>query len=281
MYEELFDIKEAGAQLPLGSTETIECPFCRNDWEAQGRPSIWAPTKSMSVTRATAGILYLCHRATCTKGRGGGIVSDTLTKKHLTQQKVEWTPKICRHPMTFVSDDVYGEMVAPYHISKELMQLQEFKWLPTENRLYMPTFNAQGYTIGGTAKTRLKGLKPKVIQYRHNNVPMIHYPKGQPTVDVPLILVEDVLSALRLASAGLRAAALLGTNIGPRDLDYLTKNEREIILMLDGDASQKAVNYKRNLSTYFDTFIVVPLPYGKDPKDLTDKELKEYFNDGE
>ena len=276
MDEALLDVKEAGSSLFLDEQKTIVCPFCLDDWKAQGNPTLWKPYSSMSITRAPAGILYICHRATCSRGNKGGIVSDTLTKANRTAKKNTFTAKHCEHSMSFVPEEVLSNYLAKYYINKQTALRQEFRYLPTERRIYMPTFDRRGYTIGGTAKTLVKGLKPKTIQYRHNDVPMIHFPKGQDSfTDGPLILVEDTLSAVRLVVAGYRAAALLGTHITDDMLRALANDERDIILMLDGDASQKAIQYKRQFSIFFGNFSVVLLSNLPDAKELTERQLED------
>jgi len=276
MNEALFDIKEKGIALYLNEQSSIICPFCEQDWVSQGKPVSWKPYKSMSISRVPAGILYVCHRATCSQGNKGGLVSDTLGYKRPGKPK-QFEPKLCTHTMEFIPDGIYKRILANYYIDKDTALIQGFRYIPSEQRLYMPIFSKEGYTIGGVAKTLVKGLKPKTILYRHNNVPMLHYPKEQ-TEEGPLILVEDILSAVRLKVAGYRAAALQGTHISQNMLKLLIKNERSIVLMLDGDASAKAIAYKKKFSNYFLNFSVVLLSNLPDAKELTEEQLRKLFN---
>ena len=262
--EERLTIKEAGASLSLEEQGSLLCPFCQKG--------------QMAISRKPAGIVYFCYRVSCVEGNKGGLVGDSLTRANSKPKAKVFEPKICLDPMIRVPMDIYKTMVEPYYISEDEMKRQEFKWLPYKDRLYMPVFNGNGYTIGGVAKTPYKGLKPKTLLYRHNDVPMLHYPKGQLDEDVPLILVEDIISSVRLVTAGYRSAALLGTHISPAMLSHLVKEEPRVILMLDGDASAKAVSMKLKYAGLFKNFDVVVLSNrdgSDDPKDLTDKILEE------
>ena len=271
MGEAHLTIKEAGSDLVWDENKNILCPFCVEDYNAQGKPSNWKPYESLSIGRKPAGIIYYCHRATCTRGNKGGLVSDTLTRKGRQPKKDKFVVKECIHPMERLTGHVYKEMVEPFYISLEEAEKQGFKWLSTENRLYMPTYNKSGYVIGGTAKTIVKKLKPKSIQYRHANVSMIHYPKQREQDYV--ILVEDTLSAVRLVVAGYPAAALLGTNITDEMLKQLIEQEKNVTLALDGDASMKSINYKKKIGMFFKNFRLVLLS-NRDMKELTDEELE-------
>lgn len=87
-----------------------------------------------------------------------------------------------------------------------------------------------------------------------------------------LILVEDILSATKVAQVA-PAAALLGTTLSKADCLYLKSiGVRDVILILDPDAISTAIRIKHRVGGLFRNFYVVPVV--KDPKAYTTDELK-------
>lgn len=261
------EIKELGTGLAIDETITVDCLFCNKDWEDGGRPIHWSPEKSLSITRIPAGYLYHCFRASCTKG--SGIVGDMLRMP--AHRKKEFISKVLDRPLSNVPHCVCGKMLGTYNLTYQDVEDQEIKYDRQAERIYMPVFDYRGYTIGGVAKTIHKGLKPKTILYRHNDVAMLHFPKPVTHFNI-LVLVEDIISTIKVNKIA-PCAALLGTNLNVAIPTLLDIGVEYITLMLDGDASLKAISYKRQYENLFKGFEVVLLPNGKDPKDLSTSKL--------
>lgn len=64
-------------------------------------------------------------------------------------------------------------------------------------------------------------------------------------------LVEDQISALKLAARGIRAVALLGTNITLEALSEIQKQADSIVIALDADATAKAFILARKYGSAF------------------------------
>lgn len=255
-------ISEQGKYLQIHESLRIHCPFCGDKSE-----------KSMSITRRGTGYLYICYRATCDKRGIVGAIPHNAELAELRKKKKK-EPKYCASTMEAIPLLIFQKMLEPYQITLEDCARQRFKWAREHERLYMPTFNRMGYEIGGSAKVCAKGKQPKVIQYYHSDVPMLHYPLDQ-ELSSSIVLVEDTISSVKVSKVAF-CAALLGSSITAMILGQLLKDgTTNIILMLDEDACNKAIKIKRKVGSLFNNFDIVRLPKGKDPKDLSTENLKE------
>jgi len=263
-------ILDAGSNLCLDEVITTTCPFCMQDWLSAGKPATWAPSKSLSVKRVTAGLVYICFRATCSS-KPGLLASGPVRLRHSTK---EFIPKRYTGDLETLSEEVWERYIRQYDIPYEYVLQQGWKFAPAEQRIYKLLYNYEGYPIGEEVKSVIKGVKPKTILYRHVDSPMLHYPLGQPR-EGPLILVEDIMSATKISLVS-RAAALIGTNITKPMVHQLLRNgDNNVILMLDPDAVQKAVTLKRRWQHLFGNFSVKLLSKEEgDPKDLDLETIK-------
>lgn len=93
-----------------------------------------------------------------------------------------------------------------------------------------------------------------------------------------VFVVEDQLSALRLAQEGTTAVALLGTTFNhERALEVAhVADGKPIYLSLDRDATHKAVEYVKQFR-YAGNFQLRPLT-GPDIKDMTTDELQAWLD---
>ncbi len=97
--------------------------------------------------------------------------------------------------------------------------------------------------------------------------------------DRTLILVEGFVDVWGLAMQGVHnVVAAMGTDITPNQRDLLSKYAENVIIMLDADKAGRAgaVRVNKMLDKVVST-TVVDLPDGKDPKDFTYEDVKEYL----
>lgn len=93
-----------------------------------------------------------------------------------------------------------------------------------------------------------------------------------------VILVEDVLSALRVSALGWDALALCGTELHPEAANFiLTEGYKRAIVFLDGDnptVQMKTRTIAKKLSWLSTTIIET----GQDPKNYPDSQLAEILD---
>lgn len=279
-------VQEAG-ELEIDDTLTIVCPFCEEDWKRQGRPAVWRPSRSLAITRNTEGLLYHCYRATCARGNPGGFISarpasslDYITKK----PKKKKQPKPFKWGTNPLSNEQFDFFKYKYGLTGPEIEEQGFKWAPEIERVVMPVMDIRGYEYAVNARWYVEladwsNAETKAILYFDNvDVPRMHFPaRAGYSTSKPLYLVEDIISAIKVSRYA-QCAALLGTNVGPDIITHLAEiGFQDIRIMLDPDATGKAIAVKRKYNLYFRNLSVVVLSK-KDPKDLSEGELLEVLN---
>ena len=94
-----------------------------------------------------------------------------------------------------------------------------------------------------------------------------------------LILVEGFVDVWGLAMQGVyNVVAAMGTSITPIQRDLLCKYAENVIILLDADqAGREGAERVNKMLDGFVNTTVVELPNGKDPKDFTYEDVKEYL----
>ena len=238
-----------------GQSTRIICPRCKSD------------ERSMVVSCDNNLLRYKCFRATCNNSSGivGGV------RRQTSNRTKQFVPKVLAEPTIGLTKDVAEWLKDSYEL--ENLHKQGVVYLPLSHRIYMPVYNWIGGTIGGVAKYILKGIKPKTVLYRHQDVPMVHFPKDtvQHPEDAPLVICEDILSSIKVQYIA-PACAILGTHLTDGMAEVLYNTGRDIIFMLDPDAVDKAVHMSKRYRALFKSKVVVP---SADPKDTLFVDLGE------
>mgnify|MGYP001594537898 CR=1 FL=1 len=255
--EKYHRIKEEGKSLLVGEHKYIICPFCQAEHE-----------KKCCITRKELGYLFHCFRASCGKSGVVGEYYKSPVKDHFPSDRYKryegFLLKIPKH--------LWEERIGKYGINYAQTKFQGVKYAPDENRIYLPVFNYLGYQIGETLKAVEADQQPKNLSYRWTDVPLIHFPIGQRTSRT-LVLVEDILSAMKVAQTH-TCAALMGTHLSAAGFEMLKRNTIEtIVMMLDGDALMASYKIANKYGS-FAKFKIINTPEGKDPKDLSNEQIK-------
>jgi hypothetical protein len=254
-------IKELGKDLQVGETIRTTCPYCEAKHE-----------NSFAITRKPGVLLYYCHRATCGKHGligsmaevGSGGMSSETRKSKIRRYDGELTPTPELWRRTFAER---------YGISSEELDRQGIRYSPSMQRIYFPIYDYRGFQIGENLRSIHASQKPKTLIYPWTEKALIHFPLNQ-RLDERLVLCEDQVSSIKVAKVT-AGAALLGANLKGlhliRDIGI-----KKITLMMDGDNAGRIATAKlsNQLSPFFEVKAVY-LPKGKDPKDLSIKQLKE------
>jgi hypothetical protein len=145
--------------------------------------------------------------------------------------------------------------------------------------IYAPRGTTRGHTLrlpwGGTElgdKKAIAGVKSLTFQSEVG--PLMSW-YGPSTEQLPTILVEDQMSAIKISARLVRSVALLGTNLNTDKVAELQRYTRRVILALDADATSKAFDLARTWQHAFDYFRVVILT--KDVKDMSHTEISYAF----
>ena len=166
------------------------------------------------------------------------------------------------------------------------------------HRIVVPVWRPRRDFGTGLVEWMLAGWQARFIgEHMPANEPKYLSAAGMPTSqlwyglpqalgsDGPIVIVEGVTDVWRLRAGGL---ALLGSELPSRHQMMLLQHyfsHRPIVVMLDGEAREKAIDIERMLrctrmvSTGDRRVIRVDLPHGQDPATLTRGELWATIND--
>jgi hypothetical protein len=218
--------------------------------------------------------VWHCHAALHGKGgRVAGVFSRQLPKPPASFPPIdlpEWSPLGAK-----ASEYLSLRGISPSVAAKlALVEAQDDKLL---GRILVPYFAGDGRCIWWTARSYSKHLAPKP-KYIGAPVDRPLYMVRSLVPDGPLdqhawVIVEGPFDAIAAALAGVNAISVGGTRMTNRQRRQLfSLTPRDIIVMLDGDASAKAVTLARQLRHIAPTRFVTLSP-GQDPGNMAKEDL--------
>lgn len=219
-------------------------------------------------------ILFYCFRANCSaKGKINYIL--------MIDEIVSYRHNILNHDK---ENNTYYEL--PKYFVSPLSNIECFKYLSRYNLLNFYTNNSdrirycpKEHRCVFILKDYEGVIKGAVGRYLGNSSDMGRWRIYQRLSGIlyvlennsqNLVLVEDCVSASYLIQSNINSAAILGTNLPDDSIQYLLRYDK-LYLMLDDDATNKAIQIQKQLSVYKPTFII---PIKTDPKYLSSDELK-------
>jgi hypothetical protein len=236
--------------MPPETTFTTLCPICHGGQSGE---------KKLSVTRVHNGALYICMRASCSGFRGFVAIGEQGSRDVQRNPSparpfnlaTEWT-----EGRAFMFWKSYDGLRAAH---AEDIRRWGVRW--TNEAIVYECRGFRGELLGHVSRTPGKVVRT----YRAKDggdMYAVYYPDGSQDVD-RLVLVEDCVSAMCVASHGFTGVALLGTNVPPAVDGHIRENESRVLAWLDPDAELKSLEI---VNRYPGAKAVIGLP--RDPKDL-------------
>ena len=259
-YKELLDLKELAGE--LGENETTNVHHCKH-----GRNN-----DRCYVTNTGEAYLFYCHH--CHKA--GKLRNKLATYKKHTAPPKDKLPKSFLMPSTLEKDVRLWPIEARMWPQKASLTADMIKevgmgWDERTGRVCLPV-SFEGQYRGYVAR-RIRGDGPKYLA-RRNDVNKFIYAKH--AIDNGhVVLVEDILSCIKLYFCGINAVALQGTSIDDSLLNYITENYSEFDVWLDNDNPQVKMNQvkvARRLELFGECRIIKT---DKDPKEYSREEIEE------
>ena len=248
--------------LQHGETRQGNCPSC-------GKNKFY-------VTRKTDGLAYICHRASCpTQGFVGDRYAESIPPFKPKTTMAEFTGEL--YPIDSLDIDYFWQR---FHIDLDLDDLKTTGDSRYAFPLIGPDDRLRGHVIRRASWTGKEQPPirddygesfPKALTYIHPDVPRCGWYHSMNEQSV--VMVEDCVSAMRIAQLGVTAVALLGTTLSPKVLGEILrwKNGKHYILALDPDAQDKARKIQRDYGPAFRGGLHVA-ELKCDPKDYTEDE---------
>lgn len=204
----------------------IMCPKCDG-----GRSS----EESLSVRQVDGGVLtkLSCWRASCSWYAYVGTAGVKLETKAVKPANVY------RDPLSMLDDAMLTRLGVDYGLKPVIMFTHGWRQAENTTTLVMPIRDAYGRERGHL--TRTFDTPKRCYTFKATSLPWLDW--WLVDEHAPVVVVEDTLSACRLAGCGLNAVALLGTSMTTEQAQEIAEvaDVRPIHLALDNDAFGKAI----------------------------------------
>jgi len=216
--------------LEVGQEGRFVCPACGGGSTKE---------RSLSIRKEITGSRAMCYRDSCKARyfiRASGTVRDAVVKPKPRRKLERWDGKALPAP-----PDWWELEALPPNLHFNMTE---------DSRIIIPIFDRQGGRRGDCVrqlKPYNKALPKALSLYEEGYDGMSWY---RPTTKcLEMCVVEDAISAIRLACNGVVGVALLGTGLNAVRLRELRAEGLPINLALDADATLSAVRMARKFSS--------------------------------
>lgn len=251
-------VPEYHSGLPVGQHNGLYCPDCES------------PDNALSLNVGAGGIAWLCHRASCgSKGVSGAMRGAAGALASMEPPK----DNSYKHE----SRNLAPEDVKWFRDKFGIMQVIQFK-RATPGRYLLPVWAADGTRRGWISRhwadsPYAEGLPktdaPKTLHYMDKpgieGISFYRRAGGARDENWPLVIVEDIISAIKTHEVGFETVALCGTGFNQTRVREISSVSRRIVIALDADATGLAFAHARKWGQAFDYCRVAVLE--KDLKD--------------
>jgi hypothetical protein len=276
------DIELEASNLDIDQTNSgLLCPFCLGGQSGE---------RTFSITRTADGLLFNCYRSSCDSGRGFIPTAGHLVPAALPKER-EAKPYLG----TF---EELTDVDRSYFVSRFDVQPQYQLGLGVNSDGYYvqavlaPNGMHRGYAVrygcwSGTPECRrgMRSTGPKTSVFMNSPdaptqswylpIPYEHSLRVMGANHV--VLVEDCISAMKVAQAGYTGVALLGVGLDANKVrEIAMQKPTEVMIALDADATDIAFKMARQWGLAFPKTRVIVLEH--DLKDMSRGEVKELLH---
>lgn len=278
-------VKLEAAELSIGDTmRGLVCPACHGGQSGEA---------TFTVTRQDHGIVYNCYRSTCDNGRGFVVTSGALVPP-----KPDRRPDDGLRPYTGEFRPIDDRDRAYFERRFGLTSIPEFSIGVNQLDEYVftvrdPMARVRGYLIRTKPWKLPNGdIDFEMPRYRYDNTYgkskslLLMHQRG-PTQSwymplhsytgstrEPIVIVEDHLSAMKVAQAGFIGVANIGTFIDEDKVrEIAMERPNVVVIAFDKDASSTAIKMARRWGLAFPAVRVALLE--RDIKDTDPNDVRE------
>jgi len=258
------EVSLLGADIPVGSTCRFVCPKCAG---GQSKEVCFA------ISQSVPGRLhFICFRAKCS-WRG------TISAGQVVGNRIELPfDKKLRH-FTRPVEELNAIQTQWYRDKFGLSPDDGVAWCDSLGMYAYKVFGPEGQLRGWQLRDFRPGCQVKASNYLHRDEPFISWYYPDKPIIGGVIVVEDIPSARKVASCGIAACALLGTNLDfERAYEIAEQCENFVILALDRGTLPKCIEYRQRYETLWGSVEIWQLD--EDLKYVTRKRINEALYDG-
>lgn len=243
-----------------------KCPLCEKT------------TTGFVVIPDKKGYLLYCHNC----GQKKWLPRSGFSPKAI-KQILQSPPKAIQSECVLPSDFSYeipavGKVwLYTYGISEELIRTLGMGYSEKYNRLILPCYNNsdelvhwQGRYLGNYSKDST----PKYItRTKSGNYYWVHNPHGSQHA----VLVEDIVSAIKVGTSGFAGVCLFGSHVSYKTLKNVAKDFSRISMWLDPDKRTTSIKFQRKFRSLGKEIKII-ITNKKDPKEYSKKEIKSFVS---
>lgn len=245
---------------------------CTNQYNHADCPSGTDTRGRLSITRVDGAYLWHCYNC-----GDSGYYRDRETVERIKKETKEVAPTkkyVSYYDLTKTMNydmfKVEGQLwLGQYEFDRGMCT--EYQIAESQDGIVLPIYNNRAIT--GYQVRRYSG-SPKYLSYISNRFSFINNPSSIFN-EVPLVIVEDLLSSYKLNYAGYPTLCLLGTKLDVEAVEILRRyRDKRVLVWLDDDVAghNAAIALMKELS------VVVPnitSMVNLQPKEMMLSELKE------
>lgn len=269
--------------LSLQDGQTMQntiCPTC-NGGES-GDPSL-------AITRQANRLAYICYRDSCATA---GYVYEVGSRGEVEQARTKEMRKAKPYDGKILLLDRVDFQYFMARFGIPAHAVGRFIKIGDHDNYLLPIFNPQGRIVGHTIRQPVWKGEPKAPRGEAFPGPKALIRLKEPTEAISFyrgvdsdcelysgdkfkwILVEDQISAIKLAACGYNAVALLSTNVNLAKVRMIQEAGADrIIIALDADATKTAFKIARDYGLAFEKAKVVIMS-----QDVKDTPADEFYN---
>lgn len=251
--------------LELGPSSANVCPACDGGSSREA---------TFNIFQIDANFLgFKCHRASCAVQGVVPCIGKGFTEVSKRRKPV---PQVDREA---IPTEHYPLLYEKYHLTPSMCEDFEVQWYTDRDgngRLWIPINTYDGGFGGfvGRMIEKKDGFK-KAFTYKNDYASALSYYKADRSIaHKRVVVVEDAPSAIRLASSGVNAAAILGGDFTQAMAEELQSLGCRAILSLDPDAKDKAVRQ----AIKFSSLLSLSVRIGRvDVKNMDEPEFEDFI----
>jgi len=240
-----------------GSSYRGDCLFCLN-------------RNTLSVRNENGKLSWKCFHSSCeAKGMSNNSVTVDDLETFMESKRVsyDFSRPPFNIPKEFVT--IYGNNKARDYISQYQLEDTEARLMydvKQDRIVFLIVEN--GVVVGAVGRALAEDIVPKWYKYNSCHLPFV-----AGTNKYIGVVVEDCVSACKVALANLTGIAIMGTSLKEEYVSPIASIIERCFVCLDKDATEKSFKIKDTLSYHVPTYVEM---IDKDLKNYSVDELKEW-----
>ena len=234
-----------------------DCLFCLN-------------RNTLSVRNENGKLVWNCFHSSCeAKGMSNNSVTVDDLETFMESKRVsyDFSRPPFNIPKEFVT--IYGNNKARDYISQYQLEDTEARLMydVKQDRIVF-LIEENGEVVGAVGRALAEDIVPKWYKYNSCHLPFV-----AGTNKYIGVVVEDCVSACKVALANLTGIAIMGTSLKEEYVSPIASIIERCFVCLDKDATEKSFKIKDTLSYHVPTYVEM---IDKDLKNYSVDELKEW-----